>query len=168
MADTNTPSQYFSRLPSEFVRDWLPAKVGNLGWPPETRLQGWTKVLGDSPERWRFYQWSECLLDLNTTNWRPDTETTVNGLLDACFKGISNSWARFANQSNNKIQRIQSYAMTRHMLPSRLLVAKTSTGLFLVDGCHRVAWFRYSSSMLGSVFPVSSIAKCYLGKYEKT
>ena len=161
------PQDYFDRLPSEFIRGWLPVRVENLQWPPTLRHQSWTNVLGDAPERWRLYRWREDALDLNRARWRADTLATLHGLSDACFRGAHNPWTRFVSQSLVKIQRLQAYAMTHRALPGRLLVAETSTGRFLVDGYHRVSWFTFNSQLLGTALPVPPITGCYLGRLEE-
>lgn len=161
------PEAYFNLLPAEFVRDWLPARVENLSWPPTRRHQSWTAVLGDTPERWRRYRWREDSVDLSRVVWRADVLPTIRGLTDVCFRGASNSWAHIAYQSLAKIKRIQEYALAQRRLPSRLLIAETPRGLFLVDGYHRVCWFMFTSASLGSAFPISPIANCYYGRYEE-
>jgi len=161
------PEAYFDRLPAEFVRDWLPARVENLHWPPTLRHQAWTNFLGDTPERWRLYRWREGSIDLNSTRWRPDTLEAIHGLTAACFRDVRNPWTRLAAQSLKKIGRIQEYALIQRVLPSRLLVAETGGGLYLVDGYHRVSWFIFSSELLGAAFPVSATANCYIGRYEE-
>lgn len=161
------PEAYFNFLPTEFARDWLPARVENLLWPPTLQHKKWTTVLGDTPERWRRYRWREDSVDLSHVAWRADVLPTIRGLTDACFRGTKNSWARFADQSLAKIRRIQEYALAQRRLPSRLLIAETSNGLFLVDGYHRVCWFMFASALLGSAFPVSPIASCYFGRYRE-
>lgn len=162
-----SPETYFYRLPAEYVRDWLPARVENLRWPPMLWHRSWTKVLGDRPEMWRHYRWREGFVDLSQVQWRADVGDTVRGLTDACFRGVSNPWASFASQSLDKIDKIQQYAYKRRALPSRLLIAETEGGLFLVDGYHRVSWFAFTSDSLGAAFPVSPIASCYFGRYEE-
>jgi len=154
-------------LHAEFVRDWLPARVRNLRWPPADFHQSWTKMLGDIPERWRLYRWREGSVDLNNVAWRADVEPAIRGLSDACFNGASNGFAPIRSQSLDKINRIQTYSLAQRALPSRLLIAETQSGLFLVDGYHRVTWYKFTSSLFGQGFPVSPIASCYFGRYEE-
>ena len=149
------------------MRDWVPARVENLHWPPTLRHQSWTNVLGDTPERWRLYRWREDSIDLGRTRWRPDTLEAIQGLTAACFRGARNRWARYLPQSQEKVGRIQEYALAKRALPSRLLVAETGGGFCLVDGYHRVSWFTFWAGFLGAAFPVSPIADCYIGRYDE-
>lgn len=124
-------------------------------------------MLGDEPERWRLYTWRAGVVDLHTAVWRSDTAATIQGLTAAAFHGVQNPWARIASQSGEKMRRLQKFAFAHGVLPSCLLIAETATGRFLVDGHHRVSWFKFTSELLGAAFPVSPLAKCYLGKYEE-
>jgi len=160
------PERYFQNLPAEFIREWLPARVKNNGWPPESEPAKWRNVLGDTPERWRLYRWREQSIDIRSANWRSDVQGTLRMLGDACFRGISNRWTPNVSQSIGKISRIQNYAIANRALPGKLLIADTPTGLFLVDGNHRACWYLFSSELLGETFPVSASASCYIGVYE--
>jgi hypothetical protein len=160
-----SPAEYFSRLPPEFVCDWLPARVENLRWPPDTNRANWTRVLGDAPDRWRNYEWTIGSIDLSTAVWCAQTSNTIRDLATACFGTASTaSWRRHASHGLDKIQRIQAYAMTHRVLPGRLLISRTPSGLFLTDGYHRVTWFGFTSRLMGPAFPISPIAECYFGE----
>jgi hypothetical protein len=162
------PNEYFSRLPEEVLRDWLPQRVRNLGWPPGLCREKWLPVLGDSPERWKNLVWAQVGLNIDGLRWRDDCEETLRDLTDACFGSVNNRFASHVPHGLGKMRRIQSYAMEKRKLPGRLLIMQDKRGLFLVDGYHRLSWYHHHRETVGDACTVSAVAACFLGKAALT
>lgn len=158
------PTEYFANLPQEFLNEWLPDRVANLGWPAETRVQRWMPVLGEHPSQFRLRTWRKLELDLAGADWCNETATTIANLRATCFGSPpTRGWQGHSAEALRKTTRIAEYARTHLALPGCLMAFRRDDGLFLVDGYHRVTWLGIGRSIAGSAFPVSAIVSCFDG-----
>lgn len=131
--------RFFPNIPEEIFSLWLDDRIKANGWPPTTEI--WRNVLRQKPIRfWKNLRWTKESLNLDITDFTPNSIELVRLIIDAAFKGYKNQISEYmGNESVKKLFHIMRYLQDHKQIPNPIILFRSGQLYELVDGCHRIS-----------------------------
>jgi len=122
--------------PTAVTDIWLANIAVEYGWPPDE--EAWRYVLRrKSFEQWKKIAWKEDKISLSLADLCSEARRLIMGLLEAAA-GRKNDYSSVLN-SRQRLHSLTDFAYHHGTYPHPVLLFRSTHGLQIVDGSHRLA-----------------------------